>query len=118
MAGAAAESSGNHSCKLFDGREAAHDLADSVVPDRAHAGSHRRLLDLVARRSTGGQLLELVVHDQELEDADSALVARLRAPGAADLAVEACAEELAGLLGREARSEERRVGKEGGCREA
>src|SRR6266496_291803 len=79
--------------ELFDGREPGEDLVEPVVPERAHTAARGRGFDLVPRSLLRGQVLELVVHAQELEDADPAAIARLGAPGATLLLVELRAVE-------------------------
>ena len=74
--------------ELLERGEPGGGLRDTVVPERAHPGRCRSPFDFLAVRVPGGKLLELVVHDEQLEDADPTLVAGAAAAGAANLSVE------------------------------
>src|SRR5579884_125674 len=81
-------SGGADACELFGGGDAGRDLRDAVVPHRSHALLARRRVDQVARRLLGGERLEPRAHLEELEHADSSLVAGVPAARAAVAAVE------------------------------
>src|SRR5918994_6353891 len=74
--------------QLLERRDSGHDLGQAVVPERAHALLERLLLDLFSAGAPDCHPLEVLGHDEELVDADPALVARLAAAWAAALAIE------------------------------
>src|SRR5215831_19968467 len=81
-------SDGADAAELFDRRDAGGDLRDAVLPHRPHARLECGALDHLARRPLGGEQFQVLVHPQQLEDADTALVARVAAARAAVLAAE------------------------------
>src|SRR5205085_9034390 len=74
--------------ELFDRRETGGHLGEPVVPQRLHAGVHRRAFDLLTRRMARRERREILGHLEQLVDADPAAVAGLVAARAAALAVE------------------------------
>src|SRR5690348_17120827 len=94
--------------ELFERGEAGEGLLDAVGPQCAHTARHRCPLELLVARLAGGERRELLVHLEDLEDADPALVAGLAAANAA-VAAEELGLAVAQLLGDARRLELRLV---------
>src|SRR6266545_5831840 len=88
--------------ELFEGRQPRRDLRQAIIPEHLHPGLERRPLDVLAACVLGGETAQILRHDHELVDADTAFVASLVAPWTASLAIEADTVCRSGLIGREA----------------
>src|SRR5436305_7562708 len=90
--------------ELFDRGQSREDLLDAVGPERVHRALHGRALELLVARLSRRERRELLVHRQELEDADPAAIPGLPAADAA-VAAEQLALSVAELLGHARRLE-------------
>src|SRR5688500_448081 len=68
-----------HPQQLLHRRQPIHHLSQAILKQKPHARLDRFLADGVQVRVLADQLLDLVVDDQELEDAAAAVVARAAA---------------------------------------
>src|SRR3954451_8730535 len=97
------QSLGRDPCHLRDRGDPEPDLVQAVVAQQPHALLDRLVADLVCADPLDRHVADLVAEGHDLVDADAALVAGVRAAGAADglvrLDVECGLVEVGGLEG-------------------